>query len=156
MEQENRCSRSPSTTEGVSDVLQVVPACLGTGQQQLQPQCIPLLTGHQSCCLYLLTLPPHPSSSALSFSVIKRIEAEMSSQILSLQLFPFSVLQAPAQNSSTSLCSWLQQAQPQPLHLTCPQHSHNSQPASYTTHRENNLQILLETPLPRKKKRSWI
>lgn len=65
-----RCSRSPSPTEGNRDVLQVVPACLGTGQQQLQPQCIPLLTGNYSCCLSLLTFPsfPTPSSSALSFS----------------------------------------------------------------------------------------
>lgn len=79
--EQKRCSRFLSTTERDRDVVQVVPACLGTGQQQLQLQCIPFLTGNYSCCLSLLTLPsfPTPSTSALSFSVINRIEVEMSS-----------------------------------------------------------------------------
>lgn len=157
MEQEKRCSRFPQLLppqhpragQGCS----ASGPCLPGDRTAAAPASVHP-TPHRELELLppsLLTLPsfPTPSSSALSLSVIKRIEVEMNSQILSLQLFPLSVL-APAQNSSTSLWSWLQQAQLQPLHLTCPWHSHNIQPASSNTHREN-LQILLEIPLPGKK-----
>lgn len=149
MEQEKRCSRFPQLLppqhHRVGQGCSARGPCLPGDRAAAAPASVHP-TPHRELELLppsLLTLPsfPTPSSSALSLS-----EVEMNSQILSLQLLPLSVL-APAQNSSTSLCSWLQQAQLQPLHLTCPRHSHNSQPASSTTHRENNLHILLETPL---------
>lgn len=108
----------------------MVPACLGTGQQFLSAS--PFSQGITAAASLSSHFHPFLLQAVLPFpSLIERIEMKMSSQILSLQMFPF-----PAQNSSTSLCPW---------------HSHNSQAASCTTHRENNLQILLQTTLPGRK-----
>lgn len=103
MEQEKRCSRFPQLLPPqhprVGQGCSASGPCLPGDRTAAAPASVHP-TPHRELELLppsLLTLPsfPTPSSSALSLSVIKRIEVEMNSQILSLQLFPLSVL-APA------------------------------------------------------------